>query len=44
MIVPDMTLNKLMTKFSNAGVLGNADYLFIDIAHSSTLTQSGSNW
>ena len=36
--VLDMSLN------SNAGALGNAEYLFITIAPRSTLPRSGSTW
>ena len=40
----DRTLNNLMSSFSKAKCLGNAEYLFITIAPRSTLAQSGVTW
>ena len=39
-----LTLNHLMISSSNAGALGNEEYLFITIAPRFTLAQNGSNW
>ena len=44
MSVLDMTLKILWWGSSNAGSLGNAEYLFIAIAPRFILVQSGNNW